>query len=91
MSFLIVDEFFDFNQHPFQGKIKFKDELNGHFWGNTVRQNNYEKRNLKKGGVMFNSIWKKNSKSGWIPKDMYELQSPKQNGDFLSVHPFEAT
>jgi len=40
MSFLIVDEFFDFNQHPSQGKIKFKDELNGHFWGNTVRQNN---------------------------------------------------
>ena len=49
------------------------------------------KRNLKKGDVMFNSIQKKTSKSGGKPKDMFELQSRKQNGDFLSVHPFEAT
>ena len=49
------------------------------------------KRNLKKGDVMFNSIQKKTSKSGGKPKDMFELKSPKQNGDFISVHPFEAT
>ena len=35
--------------------------------------------------------FKKNSKSGGKPKDMFELKSPKQNGDFISVDPFEAT
>ena len=40
---------------------------------------------------MFNSIQKNPQNQEEKPKDMFELQSRKQNGDFLSVHPFEAT